>query len=172
TRIEVGAPVNVHIIAFNYSDVAGMGINVGGIPAKAIHTNFLIANQPMQLSGSQNFDLPRGIVDYTALETDTSIQMMPFSHEVSIREAGFVEFIYDLGARIDQLHVNWEVHSHMMGVNKTIFNHSTGEWEHIRHTEYTDDVADYVRDGTLRLRVDVQMSNWITPPAISVKGGR
>jgi len=170
TRREAIAPIIVRVMAYNFDDVTGMGINVGGTPAKSIHTNFVVAGLPAGLGSSSSFDLPMGIIGFTAIESNVNFDHHDFSNEFHVQDSGFINFIYNFDARIDILQVSWESPMHAAGMYKFIYNHYTGEWENIR-PEYNDDIGDYIYNGELRLRAEFQPFNWISAPRIRIVGG-
>ena len=170
TRHEAGGPVNIRVMGYNFDDITGMDINVGGVPARSLHNNFVVTDLPAGLGSSERFDIPLGIVSFTALESDTRFEYHDFSSTFSTQEAGFVELIYNFDARIDLLQISWDTEMHTTGVSRSIYNHRTGEWEDIRR-EYSDDIEYYINNGELRLRADFQAFSWFGAPSIRLVGG-
>ena len=171
TRHEAGDPISIRVMAYNFDDIIDMNIHVGGAPATSLHTNFLTTDMPISLGTSRSFDIPTGILGFSAIESNVRFHYSPFSSDFSTSDPGFMDFIYYLEPNVDMIQISWDTHmsNHL---TKTIYNHYTGEWEPLRRTEYADDLDNYVRDGELRLRIDFQAHSWFQSPGIRIAGGR
>ncbi|MCL2618135.1 MAG: hypothetical protein FWD98_03670 [Defluviitaleaceae bacterium] len=169
-RHEYGSPISVTLMAYNFDDVTGMDIRVGGVPAVSLHTNLLTTGAYVDLGASRRFDIPAGILRFSAIETDTDFHYSPAMSEFSVPDAGFIEFIYSIEADVSSMRVSWD--SPAAGVSKTIYNRYSGVWENIRRTEYSDDIAHFIYNGELRLRAEFGAHSWFSSPGISLAGGR
>ena len=168
TRHELGAPIVVSVMGYSFIDATGMAITVNNVQPTAIHTNFLITSFPTNLADSAEFDLPMGLLNATAIETDVQLNFDNFSNSFSVSDAGFVEFIYDFGtSRIDHL----AVEADSFGIAAMILNHETGGWDGLEVLRGEDSHRAYIYNGEMRVRMEFTTSNWITPPRVHVRGG-